>query len=266
MAEPISVDGYRRPSPGVLALEAPRAIGEMGIYAASALMLRTLPRGDGHPVLVLPGFTASDTSTRALRRTLRSWGYFAHGWRLGRNLGPTDEVIDGLDERVESLAERHQQPISLVGWSLGGIYAREAARQKATLVRGVITLGSPFRLSESHDSNAAGMYERLSALHSTRDEVRNRLPETERTPLTVPCTNIFSRTDGVVDWRSCLDEPGALRENIEVYGSHCGLGHNPMALAVIADRLALPAGQWRPFGWQRLRPRVRVRRPTRLAA
>ena len=266
MAEPISVDGYRRPSPGVLALEAPRAVGEMGIYAASALMLRSLPRGDGHPVLVLPGFTASDTSTRALRRTLRSWGYYAHGWRLGRNLGPTDEVIDGLDERGESLAERHQQPISLVGWSLGGIYAREAARQKADRVRGVITLGSPFRLSVSHDSNAAELYERLSVLHSSRADVRKRVPERERPPLPVPCTNIFTRTDGVVDWRSCLDEPGDLRENIEVYGSHCGLGHNPMALVVIADRLALRPGQWRPFRWHRLRPRVRVRRPTRLAA
>ena len=258
MAQPTSVDGYRRPNPAVLALEAPRAIGELGALAASALVLRTLPKGDGHPVLVLPGFTASDTSTRALRRTLRGWGYHAPGWRLGRNLGPTDQVLDGLEERIAQLAERHEQPMSIIGWSLGGIYAREAARQRPDLVRGVITLGSPVRLSVSHDSNAARLYERLSARHSYRDDVRHRIPEAERPPLPVPCTNVFSRTDGVVDWRSCLDEPGEQRENIEVYGSHCGLGHNPVVLAILADRLALRPGRWKPFGWHRLRPRVRV--------
>jgi pimeloyl-ACP methyl ester carboxylesterase len=214
----------------------------MGIYAASALMLRTLPRGDGHPVLVLPGFTASDTSTRALRRTLRSWGYFAHGWRLGRNLGPTDEVIDGLDERVASLAERHQQPISLVGWSLGGIYARELAKLHPEQTRCVVTLGTPFS-GHPKSTNVWRIYELLARSKVGDPAVMAQI----RTPPPVPTTSIYSRSDGIVSWRCSINEPGPLVENIEVPASHVGMGANPLVLYAVADRLAQPIGAWQPF-------------------
>ncbi len=209
-------------------------------------VLRRAPRGDGHPVLVFPGFMASDNSTRALRWYLRDLGYHVHGWRLGVNVGPTDRVLDGLTYRVTSLHRRHGQSVSIIGWSLGGVFAREMARQHPHAVRQVITLGSPFAMEDREQSNAQSLYNVLSTFHSARvDELR--LHEREHEPLTVPATAIYTKGDGIVPWRSCMDEPGPLAENVRVIGSHSGLGHNPRALFVIADRLAQPVGQWKPY-------------------
>jgi len=102
-----------------------RAWFELGAFVAAAPLLRVTGRGDRHPVLVLPGFTASDRSTVALRSTLAAQGYWAHGWGLGQNIGPTDDVLDGIQSRLDAVHERHGRPVSIVGWSLGGIYARE---------------------------------------------------------------------------------------------------------------------------------------------
>lgn len=209
-------------------------------------VLRRAPRGDGHPVLVFPGFMASDNSTRALRWYLRDLGYHVHGWRLGVNVGPTDRVLDGLTYRVTSLYRRHGQPISIIGWSLGGVFAREMARRHPDAVRQVITLASPFAMEDREQSNAQSLYNVLSTFHSARvDELR--LHEREHEPLTVPATAIYTKGDGIVPWRSCMDEPGQFAENVRVIGSHSGLGHNPRALFVIADRLAQPIGQWKPY-------------------
>ena len=117
-----------RRNPALILTELPRAAGEFGAAVALGPLLGRMPRGDGHHVIVLPGLAASDTSTRYLRRYLRNLGYFVHGWRLGRNVGPTDFITSGLRERMVALRETHGQPMSLVGWSLGGIYAREIAR------------------------------------------------------------------------------------------------------------------------------------------
>jgi pimeloyl-ACP methyl ester carboxylesterase len=243
---------FRRPGFGLLALEAPRAAAELGAFAAALPLLRRAPRGDGHPVVVFPGFMASDRSTRPLRWFLRDRGYHVHGWRLGANLGPTDHIIEGLGARLTRLREIHGgSKLSLIGWSLGGIYAREIARTDPGGIRQVITLGSPFRLTDGDGSHASGLYETISPLHSGR-AVRRRPPERQRPPLRVPSTAIYSRSDGIAAGESCHDGHGELRECVEVIGSHCGLGHHPAVLFVIADRLAQPDGAWQPFSLRRL--------------
>jgi len=259
---PPSFGSFRRPSPALLVAELPRAVGELGAMAAALPLLRRAPKGDGHPVLVLPGFTADDRSTRPLRWFLRDRGYAVHGWRLGRNLGPTDRVIDGLGERMRRLSEGHGgRTISLVGWSLGGIYAREIARTAPDAVRVVITLGSPFRLAGERGpgggertttaANTGPLYDALRPIHSDRASGPG-LPEAEREAVPVPVTNIYTRSDGVAPWRSCVDERGGGRENIEVLGSHSGLGHNPAVLLIVADRLAPAEGSWQPFRGNRV--------------
>ncbi len=251
-------NSFRRPHPTLLATEMVRAVGELHAFTSVVPFLAALPRGDGHSVLVLPGFTGDDRSTVTLRWFLTQRGYRAMPWELGRNLGPTDHILDGMDALVERLAERGDRA-SIVGWSLGGIFARVLGRSHPTAIRSVITLGSPFQLSarDRDQTHASDAYEALSALHSVR--AQQLATDESRSPLTVPTTNIFSRTDGVVPWRSCIDTHGDQCENIEVPGSHSGLGHNPIALAVIADRLAQPEGEWKPYVPQGcLRALVRV--------
>lgn len=244
-------EDYRRPSPVLFALEIPRATADAVVLGPAWPVLRCAPHGDGHPVLVLPGFTASDVSTGILRRFLRSRGYHVHGWRLGRNLGPSPETVEGLRSRVRQLAEQHRRPMSLVGWSLGGIYAREIARAAPGAVRQVITLGSPLRLRDRRESNTGALLS--SVLGPERaGYLGPRPPEEARGPLPAPATAIFTRTDGVVPWRACLEVPSDTSESVEVVGSHSGLGHNPAALWIIADRLAQREGTWHPFKVQRL--------------
>ena len=236
-----ATDPAAPPSRRLLLLES-RAVWEMGAFLATWPLLRLGPRGDGHPVLVLPGMAASDTSTRPLRAFLKDRGFAAHGWKLGPNHGPRPGVEQKMRERLTELAERYGQKVSLIGWSLGGIFARELARHAPAQVRGVITLGSPFAGSP-RVSNAWKMYERLSE-GSVIDEAQRAQM---RQPLPVPATAIYSRSDGIVAWQGCLEQAGPLAENIEVEGSHCGLGHNPVVLHAIADRLAQPEGGWKPF-------------------
>jgi pimeloyl-ACP methyl ester carboxylesterase len=232
------------PPPLYLALEG-RAWLEFASLVPALPLLRRAPRGDGHPVLVMPGWLAGDTSTRALRWFLRDRGYHAHAWRLGRNRGPTPEAVEGMTERLHALHARHGRKISLVGWSLGGIYVRELARRFPDKVRQVITLASPFR--DLGATSMARLY-RTGLIRQPRTpdpdhEVQRRL----RTPLSVPSTNLYSRTDGIVAWRSCVEDDGPARENVEIRASHCGIGHHPASLLVIADRLAQPEGAWRPY-------------------
>jgi pimeloyl-ACP methyl ester carboxylesterase len=235
------------PSRELLLLEV-RAIWELGAFFSLAPLLRMAPRGDGHPVLVLPGLAASDTSTRPLRAFLKDRGYAAHGWKLGPNHGPRPGAEARMQQRLAELFERHGRKVSLIGWSLGGVFAREMARRAPAQVRGVITLGSPFA-SEPKASNAWRLYESLSGRDVGDWPERERM----RTPPPVPSSAIYSRSDGIVAWQGCLEREGAQAENIEVEGSHCGLGHNPAVLYAIADRLAQPEGRWRPFDRSGLR-------------
>ncbi|MEJ7800586.1 MAG: alpha/beta hydrolase [Ilumatobacter sp.] len=223
-----------------------RAVFELGAVAAASPLLRLIGRGDNHPVLILPGFLADDPSTVPLRYVLRGQGYWVHGWQLGRNLGPTQKIIDGLIGRLTALYEQHQMPVSIVGWSLGGIYARRLARRYPHMVRQVITLGSPFRSDPRQNrSTVSALYDRLSPTHAV--SVDDVLPGIEAGPLAVPTTAIYTRTDGVVRWWQCIESIGHERENIEVRGSHSGLGFNTAVIYAISDRLAQPIGEWKPF-------------------
>jgi pimeloyl-ACP methyl ester carboxylesterase len=221
-----------------------RAAAEMGLFLATRPLERSLPRGDGHPVLLLPGLLADDESTRALRGVLRRLGYHTHGWRLGRNIGPTSVAVRGMQSRVEELHRRYERPISLIGWSLGGIYARALARRAPEPIRQVITMGSPIRLARRGQTRANGAFERFSHLHV---EHANLPLEDGLPPLDVPTTSIYSRFDGIVSWRACLDPPSPRAENIAVISSHLGFGHNPATIWVVADRLAQPEDGWAPF-------------------
>ena len=230
------------PSRLLLMLEA-RALSELGAFYLSRPLLRSAPRGDGHPVLVLPGFLASDFSTTPLRSFLSSRGYAAEGWKLGRNLGASG-LEDRLLERVAALRRRHGRKVSLVGWSLGGIFAREVARLASDDVRSVITLGSPF----NHDPRANHSWRLFEYLSGrTIDGIDARVMAGMREPPPVPATAIYSRSDGIVAWRCCVEREGPASESIEVEGSHLGLGHNPLVLHAVADRLAQPEGVWRRF-------------------
>jgi pimeloyl-ACP methyl ester carboxylesterase len=231
------------PPLGLFALEQVRAVRELGLARERRALRRRAARGDGHPVLVLPGLLAGDFSTAPLRGFLRALCYDARGWKLGLNLGPTAALRGKLEARLLALADRHRRKVSLIGWSLGGIYARELARAHPERVRLVLTLGTPFKdVSATHAARLVPIRPGGRPLHEA-----HALRAWLRRPLPVPTTSVYSRSDGVVAWRSCLEEEGPERENVEVACSHTGMGFHPAALAVIADRLALAEGAWTPY-------------------
>ena len=228
-----------------------RAVLEwMSLYELSAFhpaspLFPFVKTGDGHPVLVLPGFVASDRSTAPLRQLLRMRGHDTHGWQLGSNYGAHERVMNGMYRRLEELHERTGERVSIVGWSLGGMFARELARDRPTIVRQVITLSAPFRFRDGDRGNASSLYETLGP--KAEPFIGRTRPEHERPPMPVPVTSIYTRTDGIVPWHSCIEEVGARRENIEVRATHIGIGTNMTAAIAVADRLAQPIERWRPF-------------------
>jgi pimeloyl-ACP methyl ester carboxylesterase len=236
----------RRRRPGLLAATEPvRALASAGAFAAGLPLLQLAPRGESHPVLVLPGLGASDVSTQVLRIWLRRLGYPVVGWELGRNRGPTQEIVDALPRLLDRLAAQHGTAVSIVGQSLGGIFARSLARRVPRQVRQVVSLGSPFASGDVDDGPAARLYRRYSSQHSSRGRARPRT--SLAAPLPVPSTAVYSRWDGVVDWRACRQQVGPRSENVAVHASHLGMGHDPAVLWVIADRLAQPRHDWQPF-------------------
>jgi len=224
-----------------------RSIPELGAFALTYPLLRRVPHGDGHPVLVLPPLGAGDAATIPLRAFLRGRGYAARGWGLGRNRGPVPGMAARLRECLVRTRARHGRTVSLIGWSLGGIYARELAKAFPGDVRQVITLCSPFAV-DPRASNSVRSYERLSKQRIDHPHGRD-LSE----PPPVPTTAIYSRTDGIVAWQGCVETAGPLQESVEIESSHFGVGHHPLALYVIADRLAQPESAWRPFDRSGLR-------------
>ena len=206
-----------------------------------------LPKGDGHGVLVLPGFMAGDASTRPLRNLLRDLGYDAVGWNLGRNIQVDDARVAAMMNCVDELYERTGRKVSIVGWSLGGVFARELAKQAPGKIRLVITLGSPISDDRNH-TNARRLFEYLNGREP--EPMRAGKFRTLGVAPPVPTTSILTKSDGVVHWRGSVQHgvgDGGEVENIEVHASHCGLGVNPAAVYAIADRLAQAEGEWTPF-------------------
>lgn len=240
----MNAHAMKPPSRLLFALEL-RAFPELGGFVASLPLLTALaPRGDGHPVLVLPGLVTSDRSTVPLRTFLKGRGYATYGWALGRNYGPLPGFEDKMLDRVKQLADKHGRKVSLVGWSLGGIYARQLAKMLPDEVRGVITLGSPFN-GDPRATNAWKLYEFTSG-HKVDDRERHMGGAISDSP-PVPTTAIYSRSDGICAWQSCVENDLPHTESIEVEASHCGLGHHPAVVYAVADRLAQPEGQWKKF-------------------
>jgi pimeloyl-ACP methyl ester carboxylesterase len=229
------------PSRLLLAMEG-RAMFEWASFGLAWPWLKTAPRGDGHPVLVLPGLIAGDRSTYPLRRFLSHLGYEAYPWLQGANFGPRDHVIKGLVDRIRDIQKQHGQKVSLIGWSLGGAMANALALRMPERIRQVVTLGSPLS-GHPKGTNVWRIFEMVSGFRA--DD--SRLMELVEGKPTVPTTSIMSKTDGIVNWRMSLAQESAIAENIEVSATHMGMGVNPIVLWIIANRLAQAEGQWRPF-------------------
>lgn len=238
------IDHSHRPSKLLLLAEG-RAIYDAAAGLPVVALKKFLRQGDNHPVLVFPGFLASSRSTRPLRNFLADLGYRAHRWKLGYNMGYSYKLHYGMRDRVTELVERYGEKISLVGWSLGGVYARELAREMPDIVRQVVTMGSPFRGHPS-SSNVYRIFNMFTEV--PYDEMPNSFLQHMAHPPPVPTTALYTRGDGVVAWQSTVEISDRHDvENIHVGGAHMGLGFNPRVLLVLADRLAQPEGQWKPF-------------------
>jgi pimeloyl-ACP methyl ester carboxylesterase len=238
---------------GLLALEF-RAPWEFAAVLPAAPALARAPRGDGHTVLVFPGLGAADGTTYPLRGYLEALGYSTQGWEQGFNFGPRAGVLERAKEQIAREHQRTGEKISLIGWSLGGVYARELAKELPHAVRCVVTLGTPFAAGPK-STNAWRVFELVSGRKIEREREKFDLP----TAPPVPTTSIYSRTDGVVAWQGSVQAPcpnNPHTENIEVLASHIGIGLNPSAWWAVAHRLAQPIGQWQPFS--SYQPKIRA--------
>ena len=249
----------RTAQPWLSLTEAPRAGLDLAALFASAPFLSLSPRGDGHPVMVLPGFLADDDSTWVLRQFLNRLGYRTYPWGQDRNLGAS--AMGGYEPLVQEVLQihrRHQRKVTLIGWSLGGVHALAVAHRAEYAVRGVITLGSPLHPPSADGTDMTSIGRALQTAASSINAKPVAIPERWRNLAlklsdALPVSSVFSRTDGVVPWRRSELAPGANRENIRVVSSHIGLGFNPTVFYAIADRLALREGKFKPFNTNGMR-------------
>ena len=217
-----------------------RIVGEWtAMRLALPLLRRTAPRGDGGPVMVVPGFATDDSWTESLRRFLADVGHDVHGWGLGRNHGRVPELIGRLVDRTEDLADAAGRPVRLVGWSLGGYLVREVARLRPALVDRVVTLGAPVVGGPKYTASAPMYVKKGYDLDAIEADVAAR--ETE--PITVRVDAIYSRFDGVVAWRACIDHVSPDVRHHEVGSSHLGLVASPDVFRLVAELLAAGAGK-----------------------
>jgi pimeloyl-ACP methyl ester carboxylesterase len=231
----------------------PRAVVEFAALPYSLPMLMGAPRGDGHPVLLLPGFGANEMTLFVLKWFLKNRGYEVETWGFGRNVGFQRKHADALVQKIRYMHHQAGRKVSLVGWSLGGLFSLYGAHSAPESVRQVVTLGSPvsvdFRSGSKSPSVVKAIYRLVAhpmgpAAHTMH--TRTKKLREQRAPVPMSC--LYSISDGVVPpQEATVDGDPSMHENIRVPGSHVGLGFNPMVLWIVADRLALPEGQWRPF-------------------
>lgn len=233
----------KRPSLLLYFTESFRAMGDR-IASIKFRKTYTPPiKGDGHPVLVVPGFLTSDTSTKILRNFLARIGYTPYAWELGRNYGDIEDITT-LVAKLDALHNQHQEKISLIGWSLGGVYARELAKTRPHLIRQVITLGSPFA-GLQEPNNASWIFDLMKGKKA--QELDPAWLATVPNPAPVPTTALYSKKDGIVSWKVCMEKEDTLHQNVEIKGSHLGFGFNKAVMAVVADRLPYSAENWVPY-------------------
>lgn len=221
-------------------------LGVSALFATSGL-LAAAPRGDGHPVMVLPGFATSDAMTGLLRSFLMQLGYQVHPWELGWNFDQHSAGANGehVARRIARIAADCGEDVSLVGWSLGGVLAREAARRDRGGIRQVIALGSPF--TGNPEATSLSLLYGLLTGNDPRSDASSRRYAVGHHPIDVPATAIYSHSDGITAWENCCGLEGPQTENIAVIASHFGFVASPAVFWAVADRLALLPGEWRPF-------------------
>lgn len=241
---PARVPGPLEPAAAFAALEV-RVAFELMAYLAYSCLPYPMPRGHGHPVMVLGPIAVGDAATLSLRWALTGQGYFVHGWGQGADRAPAKAAED-LPRRLLALHDRHRTSVSLVGHRDGGNWARDLARQHPSAVRQVITLGTPFRLRPRDAVAAERRTGPQSAEHDPRASAR-WADVADGPPLPVPVTSIYSRADGVAPWQAGLESAGPRRENVEVVTGDHGLDHSVPAWFAVSDRLAQREGTWRPF-------------------
>jgi hypothetical protein len=234
----------QRPSFFWLMTEPSRAITELGFSYSYNRFFKNTQQGDGHPVMVIPGFMGTKHSTKVLRNYMSELGYDVYDWGMGRNTGKVEHIFYLL-ESIDEIYKKTGEQITVIGWSLGGIYARQLAKEKPELVRQVITMGSPFK-NLTRPNNVEWIYSLISGGKKAKDTNRALLSNFPL-PAPVPTTAIYSKEDGIVHWETCMEDEDDIHQNIQVRGSHCGLGVNPSVLTVIADRLQYDKNNWRYF-------------------
>ncbi|GAA5183192.1 alpha/beta hydrolase [Niveibacterium umoris] len=231
----------------------PRALLEIAALPAGLPLLASAERGDGHPVLLLPGFLGDEGSMIALKIFLRNRGYDVHTWGLGRNLGFQTRQANALQQKIRFMHFKSGRKVSLVGWSLGGLFALYGATAAPECVRSIVTLGSPVTMG-AEGSQSPPLVKAIYRLiahplgpngHLAQPKAKD-LRQAKTLPIPMSC--LYSLSDGVIPpQEATIDGNPEIHENIRVPGSHLGLGFNAVVMNIVADRLSQPEGDWKPF-------------------
>lgn len=230
----MQTNSIKRPSLGLYLTEGFRALKERVQSISFRKEYTPTQLGDGHPVLVIPGFLTNDASCKPLRNFITRIGYTAYPWGLGRNYANVED-LEVLKAKMDTLYQKHGEKMSLIGWSLGGVYARELAKAKPDLVRQVITMGSPFGGLQA-PNNANWIYNLLKGKKA--QELDQAWVATIPSPAPVPTTALYSKKDGIVSYKVCQElKEDATHRNVETQSSHLGMGFNKEILRIIAEVL-----------------------------
>jgi pimeloyl-ACP methyl ester carboxylesterase len=184
--------------------------------------------GQGRVVMVVPGLLTSDFWTVILRKYLTKKGFQVYGWEMGTNFGRLEKIPE-LITRIETIKDRHQQKIILLGWSMGGLFSREVSHQRPDLISKVMTLGSPFG-DVLAPNNAKWVFELLNDDYDVDHSLVQRLAS----PTIMPSVAFYSLKDGIVPWAACMDKVTDDQHiNVEISSSHFGMGANPSVLDAV---------------------------------